>query len=151
MEQNTTRQGAAMGRQLVRELMTTSVVGLAESASLVEAARHTRMSDIGDVLIFDGDTVRGIVTDRDIVVRALAADLNPAVTAVGEIATPGPLSIAPDQPAADAVRMMRESALRRLPVVENGHLVGIISLGDLATARDPESALADISGAPATH
>ena len=140
-----------MGQQLVRDVMTTSVIGLAESASLVEAARHMRMSDIGDVLVLDGDRVRGIITDRDIVVRALAADLDPAVTTVGEIATPDPLSIGPDQPAADAVQMMRDAALRRLPVCEDGHLVGVISLGDLATARDPESALADISAAPPGH
>jgi CBS domain-containing protein len=140
-----------MAQQLVRDVMTTSVVGLAETATLVEAARHMRMSDIGDVLILDGDRVQGIITDRDIVVRALAADLDPAVTPVGDIATPQPLWIRPDQPAADAVQMMRDAALRRLPVCENGHLVGVVSLGDLATTRDPESALADISAAPASH
>jgi CBS domain-containing protein len=140
-----------MAQQLVRDVMTTSVVGLAESATLVEAARHMRMSDIGDVLILDGDHVRGILTDRDIVVRALAADLDPAVTTVGDIATPDPLWIGPDDPAAEAVQMMRDAALRRLPVCEGGHLVGVLSLGDLATSRDPESALADISAAPAGH
>ncbi len=140
-----------MAQQLVRDVMTTSVVGLAESASLVEAARHMRLSDIGDVLVLDGDRVRGIVTDRDIVVRALAADLDPALTTVGDIATPEPLWIGPDRPAAEAVQMMRDAALRRLPVCTNGHLVGVVSLGDLATTRDPESALADISAAPAGH
>ena len=140
-----------MAQQLVSDVMTTSVVGLAESASLVEAARHMRMSDIGDVLVLDGDTVRGIVTDRDIVIRALAADLDPARTPVGDIATPNPLSIAPDRPAAEAVQIMRDAALRRLPVCEDGHLIGVVSLGDLATSRDPESALADISAAPASH
>jgi CBS domain-containing protein len=132
-------------------VMTTAVIGLAESASLVEAARHMRLSDIGDVLVLDGDRVRGIVTDRDIVIRALAADLDPAVTTVGDIATPDPLCIEPDRPAADAVQMMRDAALRRLPVCEDGHLVGMVSIGDLATKRDPESALADISAAPAGH
>jgi CBS domain-containing protein len=140
-----------MAQQLVQDVMTTSVVGIAESASLVEAARHMRMSDIGDVLVLDGDQVRGIITDRDIVVRALAADLDPAVTMVGDIATPDPIVIAPDHPAAEAVQIMRDQALRRLPVCEDGHLVGMVSLGDLATSRDPESALADISAAPADH
>lgn len=140
-----------MGQQLVRDVMTTSVVGLAETATLVEAARHMRMSDIGDVLVLDGDRVQGIITDRDIVVRALAADLDPAVTPVGDIATPDPVSIGPEQPAAEAVQIMRDAALRRLPVCENGHLIGVVSLGDLAKSRDPESALADISEAPASH
>lgn len=134
--------------QLVRDVMTTPVIGLAETASLVEAARHMRMSDIGDVLILDGDYVKGIVTDRDIVVRALAADRDPATTQVGEIASRQPVTVTPDQPAADAVQLMRDRALRRLPVCENGHVVGVVSLGNLATARDPESALADISAAP---
>jgi CBS domain-containing protein len=140
-----------MPTQLVRDIMTTSVVGLAASATLVEAARDMRVFDIGDVLVVDGDHVIGIVTDRDIVIRAVAADRDPARTTVGEIATPDPVVIAPDQPAADAVQLMRDHALRRLPVCEDGHLVGVLSLGNLATERDPESALADISAAPPDH
>src|SRR6185369_10249695 len=101
--------GVHPGDMLVSDVMTTPVVGLAETATLTEAARHMRMSDIGDVLVLDGDHVRGIVTDRDIVVRALAADMDPAVTTVGEIATPTPLSVTPDQPAADAVQIMRDA------------------------------------------
>jgi CBS domain-containing protein len=134
--------------QLVRDIMTTSVVGVAASATLVEAARDMRVFDIGDVLVMDGDRVVGIVTDRDIVIRALAVDLDPAQTMVGDIATPHPIEVAPGQPAADAVQLMRENALRRLPVCEDGRLVGVLSLGNLATERDPESALADISAAP---
>ncbi len=140
-----------MAQQLVRDVMTTSVIGLAASASLVDAARHMRMSDIGDVLVLDGDRVRGIITDRDIVVRALAADLDPAVTTVGDVATADPVAIGPERPAAEAVQLMRDAALRRLPVLADGHVVGVLSLGDLATTRDPESALADISAAPAGH
>jgi CBS domain-containing protein len=137
--------------QLVRDVMTTPVVGLAESATLVEAARHMRMSDIGDVLVLDGDVVQGIITDRDIVIRALAADLDPARTLVGDIASRDPIIVEPSQPAADAVQLMRDAALRRLPVCEDGHCVGVLSIGDLATSRDPESALADISSAPPDH
>jgi CBS domain-containing protein len=140
-----------MATQLVRDIMTTSIVGLAASATLVEAARDMRVFDIGDVLVIDGDRVTGIVTDRDIVIRAIAADRDPAQTTVGEIASPDPIVIEPDQPAADAVQLMRDHALRRLPVCENGHLVGVLSLGNLATERDPESALADISAAPPDH
>lgn len=140
-----------MAEQLVRDIMTTAVIGLGENASLVEAARHMRLNDIGDVLLLDGDSVRGIVTDRDIVVRALAADKDPSTTTIGEIASPDPVTIGPDEPAAHAVQLMRDRALRRLPVCEDGHVVGVISLGNLAAERDPESALADISTAPAGH
>lgn len=140
-----------MPTQLVRDIMTTSVVGVAASATLVEAARDMRLFDIGDVLVVDGDRVVGIVTDRDIVVRAVAVDLDPAQTMVGDIASPNPVQVSPDQPAADAVQLMRDHAFRRLPVCEDGHLVGVLSLGNLATERDPESALADISAAPPDH
>jgi CBS domain-containing protein len=131
--------------------MTTSVVGLAASATLVDAARDMRVFDIGDVLVVDGDQVTGIITDRDIVIRAIAVDRDPAQTTVGEVATQNPIVVSPDQPAAEAVQLMRDHALRRLPVCENGHLVGVLSLGNLATERDPESALADISAAPPDH
>jgi CBS domain-containing protein len=135
-------------QQLVRDVMTSPVVGLPETATLVDAAQRMRTNDIGDVLIVDGDRVLGIVTDRDIVVRALADGRDPTTTTVGEIASRDTVSVEPDQPAADAVQLMRERALRRLPVCEGTHLVGVVSLGNLATARDPESALADISAAP---
>jgi CBS domain-containing protein len=137
--------------QLVRDIMTTSVVGLAADATLVDAARDMRVFDIGDVLVVDGDHVIGIITDRDIVIRAIAADRDPAQTTIGEIATKNPVVVSPDQPAAEAVQLMRDHALRRLPVCEEGHLVGVLSLGNLATERDPESALADISAAPPDH
>jgi CBS domain-containing protein len=140
-----------MPEQLVRDIMTSSVVGLAENASLVDAARHMRLSDIGDVLMLDGDRVAGIVTDRDIVVRALAADRDPAMTTLGEVASRNPVVIGPDRPAAEAVQIMRDQALRRLPVCDDDHLVGVVTLGNLATERDPESALADISAAPPDH
>jgi CBS domain-containing protein len=140
-----------MAEQLVHDIMTTTVIGLGEGANLVEAARHMRLNDIGDVLLLEGDSVVGIVTDRDIVVRALAADKDPATTTIGEIASPDPVTIGPDEPAAHAVQVMRDRALRRLPVCEDGHVVGVVSLGNLAAERDPESALADISTAPAGH
>jgi CBS domain-containing protein len=135
-------------QQLVRDVMSSPVVTVPETASLVEAAQHMRSADIGDVLVVEGDQVRGIVTDRDIVVRALAEGRDPASTTVGEIASRDTVVIEPDRPAAEAVTLMRDRALRRLPVCEGGRLVGVLSLGNLATARDPESALADISAAP---
>src|SRR6185503_21011874 len=104
--------------QLVRDVMTTPVVGVPETASLVEAARQMRFADIGDVIVVDGDQVRGIVTDRDIVIRALAEDRDPTTTTVGDIASRDTVVIDPKQPASEAVQLMRERALRRLPVCE---------------------------------
>jgi CBS domain-containing protein len=135
-------------QQRVRDVMSSPAVGLPERATLVDAAQQMRANDIGDVVIVDGDRVLGIVTDRDIVVRALAEGRDPAATTVGEVASRDTVVVEPDQPAADAVQLMRDRALRRLPVCEDGRLVGVVSLGNLATARDPESALAEISAAP---
>ncbi|HEX2031334.1 MAG TPA: CBS domain-containing protein [Actinomycetota bacterium] len=120
---------------------------LPASASLVEAARVMRDEDIGPVIVVENDSVVGIVTDRDIVVRGVADDRPPGSTTVGEVASGDLTTVSPDDPVDDAVRLMRERAVRRLPVVEGGKPVGIVALGDLAVERDPRSALADISAA----
>lgn len=106
-----------------------------------------RTQNIGDVVVADGQEVVGLLTDRDITVRAVAEGVDPMAVSVRSVCTPGPLVVAPDDPVADAVALMREHAVRRLPVVEDGLPVGMVSLGDLAEARDPGSALADISRA----
>lgn len=135
--------------QKVREIMTPHPVCLPASATVVEAAELMRANNIGDVIITDGTALAGIVTDRDLVVRAIAHGLDPAKTSLAEVATPNTVAIGPDEPAEDAVRLMRDHALRRLPVCNERHeVMGVITLGDLATERDPSSALSDISGAP---
>ena len=94
------------------------------------------------------EAVRGIVTDRDIVVRCVAEGKNPTKTKVSEIFTTEPTTLSPDDSLDDAVDALREAHVRRLPVVEDGRVAGIVSIGDLAEARDERSALADISAAP---
>ena len=106
-----------------------------------------RDSDIGDVIVIEDGQVTGILTDRDIVVRAVAEGRDAESTPVSDICTTGIQAIEPDASVDDALRMMREEDIRRLPVVKNGRPVGIISLGDLAVEREPESTLADISAA----
>jgi CBS domain-containing protein len=120
-----------------------------DARATIESAAHVmRENDIGDVLVTENGHLRGIVTDRDIVVRAIAAGRQPSATAVAEICSPNIQVVEADQPPARAAEIMRENALRRLPVVDQGQLVGIVSIGDLAVAEDPNSALADISAAP---
>ena len=114
---------------------------------IADAARIMRDSDIGDVIVTDGDQVAGIVTDRDIVVRGVAEGLDAASTSVRDVCTTGVETIEPDMSVDDALRMMREHDIRRLPVVQGGRPVGIISIGDLAVEREPDSTLADISAA----
>ena len=133
----------------IQDVMTDSPCAVNLTESIAVAARAMRENDIGNLIVLDGERLYGILTDRDIVVRGLAADKDPGTTAVGEICSRDVATVRPTDSTSSAVRLMREKALRRLPVVdERGSVIGIVSLGDLAVERDPKSALADISAAP---
>lgn len=127
--------------------MTPGVVAVRPDASLVEAAQLMRTQDIGDVVVADGQRVVGVLTDRDITVRAVADGADPLTVSAQSVCTPDPVMIGPGEPVSLAVSLMREHHVRRLPVVEDGLPVGVVSLGDLAETEDPESALAEISRA----
>ncbi len=134
--------------QSIRDVMTPNPMTVDAGASLADVARTMREGDVGAVIVTEGDRITGIVTDRDIVVRAIAEGREPAEVSAGEVASIDLTTLSPGDSVDDAVSMMRQKALRRLPVVENGKPVGIVSIGDLAIARDPGEALADISKAP---
>lgn len=134
--------------QTLRDVMTTDLVQCSSSSSLADAAQLMRDRDIGTVLVMDDDRLRGIVTDRDLVVRCVADAADPS-TALGNACSDDLVTVSADETIAAAVALMRTKALRRLPVVDRDRPVGIVSLGDLAQERDPNSALADISAAPA--
>jgi CBS domain-containing protein len=134
--------------QSIREVMTKDPVTLAPDAPIAEAARAMRDNDTGAILVSEGDQVRGLVTDRDIAVRAVADGRDPERTSLGEIATTDLRTVDADASVEDAIEVVRGSDVRRVPVVEDGKPVGIVSIGDLAIERDEESALADISSAP---
>jgi CBS domain-containing protein len=132
----------------VQDVMTRDPITLPPSASMVDAAKTMRESGIGDVVVADDDQLIGIVTDRDIVVRGLAEDRDPHTTPLMDISSREITAVSPDDPIENAVRLIREHAIRRLPVVSGGRIVGIVTLGDLALERDRGSALADVSAAP---
>jgi CBS domain-containing protein len=132
----------------VSEVMTPNPVTLEASAMVTEAAEAMRQHDIGDIIVRKSGRLCGIVTDRDIALRVVGEGRNPESTELEAICSHQLATIAPDQSTGDAVRMMRQYAIRRLPVVEDSNLLGIISLGDLALALDRESALGEISAAP---
>jgi CBS domain-containing protein len=132
--------------QTVADLMTRSPATCPADAEIRAAAALMRDRDTGDVVVVDHDTVRGIVTDRDIVVRALAVGKGPE-TLLAEVLSEQVVVVAPDDRIERVVDLMREHAVRRIPVVDGGRLAGVISIGDLAIERDPDSALADISAA----
>jgi CBS domain-containing protein len=131
----------------VREVMTPVVVSVRPDASLVEAAQLMRAQDIGDVLVAGDGRLIGVLTDRDITLRAVANGADPLTVSAEAVCTPDPVVVGPDDSVAVAVTVMREHAVRRLPVVEDGHAIGMVSLGDLAISENPDSALAEISRA----
>lgn len=132
---------------LVREVMQPGLVSVDAGASIEAAAGAMRENDIGDVVVVDGDQVRGILTDRDIVVRAVAEHKPLTATSAGECCSPDILGVGPEDTTDEAISLMRQHAVRRLPVVSDGRLIGVVSIGDLAISEDPRSALADISRA----
>ncbi len=131
----------------IKDAMTTKPASLPASATVADAAQQMRELDIGDVLVEQEGRLAGIVTDRDIVVRAIAEGLD-VTSKLGDIVSSEVVCITTAESPDDAIRLMRERALRRVPVVENGRPVGIVSLGDLAGERDPRSVLGEISSAP---
>src|SRR5262245_38646117 len=134
--------------QHIRDLMTPNPVTLSAASTLVDAAIAMRDFDVGAVIVADNGQIYGIVTDRDIVVRAIANGNYPATTRVEEICSRELTTVSPSDAIPEAVRLMRDKAIRRMPVVEDGQPVGIISIGDLAGEQEPHSPLAGISDAP---
>lgn len=129
----------------LREVMTPNPAIFPATTTIADAARAMRNANVGDVLVERDGVLCGIVTDRDIVVRAVAEDRNPSDRHLGDICSRELTTLAPADSIEDAVRVMRDKALRRLPICDGDQPVGVVSLGDLAIERDPDSALADIS------
>lgn len=134
--------------QKVRDVMTATPLVVDASAPLQDAARHMRDHAVGDVLVTDGERLCGIVTDRDLVVRALADGYDPKATTVGQVCSRDLVAVEADDDVQHAVDTMRGRAIRRVPVIDQGRLAGVVSLGDLARHNDEESVLAAISEAP---
>jgi CBS domain-containing protein len=135
--------------QKIRDVMTRDPRTVEASSSVADAAKVMREADVGPVIVTEGDKIAGIVTDRDVAVRAVAMDRDPKSTPVKEIISSDVVALSPDDSVGEAVQAMRQRDVRRVPVVENGKPVGIVALGDLAVDRDPGSVLGDIStGSP---
>jgi CBS domain-containing protein len=132
----------------VREVMTPNPITLNHDATAQEAAQRMRDAGVGDVLVQANGELLGIVTDRDIVVRVVADGKSAEQIRLGECCSDQLHTLAPDLDAEEAIRAMRAFAVRRIPVVEHGQAVGIVSIGDLAMSRGGRSVLADISATP---
>lgn len=129
--------------------MTKNPVVLSETTSATQAAIAMRDSDIGDVIVTSegDDQIQGIVTDRDIAIRVVADGADPDNVTLDQISSRNVTTLTVDDSVENAIQMMRDKDIRRIPILEGGRPVGIVSLGDLAVARDTESVLADISAA----
>ena len=130
----------------VRDVMTPGPIGVGYYQSIGDAARTMRDWGVGAVLVVNDQSLYGLVTDRDLVVRAVA-EARGSDEPVGPLSSGNLIGVDVDADAADAARLMRENAVRRLPVIEDGQVAGMVSLGDLAMQDDPASALAMLAQA----
>ncbi len=130
----------------VKEIMTNEVAYVSPSQTLVDAARLMQKHDVGSVPVCQGDQVLGIVTDRDIVVRNVAHGKNPQNTSVKDVMTSQVRMVSSDMDIHQAAEMMAKNQVRRLPVVDNNRIVGMIALGDLAAQAKTDVELAKTLG-----
>jgi signal-transduction protein with cAMP-binding, CBS, and nucleotidyltransferase domain len=135
----------------VEVAMTPRPVTLEHRATIREAAKKMKSEDIGDVLVVRDGKLYGILTDRDIVVRCIAEAGEPTELRVGDICSTHLVTVRSTDSLQHAEELMRHRALKRLIVERDGVPVGVLSLGDLETARHPESVGSDVARAPANR
>ena len=131
----------------IREIMTNPVIRISGEETVEVAARTLAHYNIGSLMICGSDgRVQGLVTDRDIVTRCIASGRNPGTVKVSQIMSGSVVGISPDLDTADAAEIMGRRQIRRLPVLENERLCGMVSLGDLTRAdADTAQTLSQIS------
>jgi signal-transduction protein with cAMP-binding, CBS, and nucleotidyltransferase domain len=128
----------------VRDVMTPGPIGVDYDQSVGEAARAMRDWGVGAILVVSNGSLYGLVTDRDLVVRAVAEERG-ADEPVGPLSSANLIGVDADAGVHEAMRLMRQHGVRRLPVLENGQVAGIVSLGDLAMQDEPDLAFAQLS------
>jgi CBS domain-containing protein len=128
-----------MAKKTVREAMTASPRSIESDESVVQAARMMANEDVGSLPVVDGGGLVGMVTDRDLVVQVLAKGLDPEKVKVSEVASENPVVAEPEESLDSALQRMAREQIRRLPVVEDGRLVGILAQADVARTADSDS------------
>jgi CBS domain-containing protein len=131
----------------IRDIMSAAPVCMAATESVSAAAKAMKERGVGTVLVVSGGRLEGMVTERDITIRVLAENRDPATTRLGDIYTSELAVLRPEDDVQHAARLVRERAVRRLPVIADGVPVGVVSIGDLALDGDERSAPSEI---PAT-
>jgi len=133
--------------QKIKDIMTSSPITLTADRPVIDAATAMKENNIGDVIVMTEGKMCGVVTDRDIVVRVIAQGREPQTTKLGDVCSRDVASVGPDDDVDRVIDVVRKRSVRRVPVVDGGKPVGIVSIGDLAMERDQTSALADVSAA----
>ncbi|MFP4150158.1 MAG: CBS domain-containing protein [Nitriliruptoraceae bacterium] len=128
--------------------MTRDPITLPVGDTIRSAAHRMHDADVGAVRVEPDGSLRGILTDRDITIRVVAEGIDPDSVTVGQALSGDLVTVGPQDSIGDAIAVMRDGAVRRIAVVDDGVAVGVLSLGDLAESRDPESILGEISTAP---
>ena len=123
----------------VEDVMTSGPTSVASDAMAVEAARRMSSEDVGSLPVVDGERVVGMVTDRDLVLQVMAKDLDPNKVSVSEVCTENPVTVEPGDQLDAALQRMAKERVRRLPVVVDGKLVGILAQADVAREAGIES------------
>jgi CBS domain-containing protein len=119
--------------------MTARPTTVSGDSRIVDAARLMLTEDVGSLPVVDGDALVGMITDRDLVLHVLAKDLDPHEVAISDVCSENPVIATPDESLDDALHRMASQQVRRLPVVRDGRLVGILAQADVARTATPES------------
>jgi len=140
---------------LVKDIMSNNIVSLSSEDSIERAAKMMKQFDVGSIPVCSQEKLVGMVTDRDIILRSVATGTNGNKQKISEVMTSNPVTGNPDMDVHDAAKIMSQEQIRRLPIVQNNSLVGMVSLGDISiepTLQDnAEEALKNISEPAKSH
>jgi CBS domain-containing protein len=128
----------------IAEIMTKDVQVVTPDTDLVTVAKRMKQLDVGVIPVVEGERLVGLITDRDIVIRAIAAGTNVQQAQVREHMSPDPTTVSSDDDVQRATEIMAREQIRRLPVVDNGKLVGIVSIGDVAVDARKDKQTGDV-------
>jgi CBS domain-containing protein len=140
---------------LVKDIMSNNIVSLSSEDSIERAAQMMKQFDVGSIPVCSQEKLIGMVTDRDIILRSVATGTNGNKQKISEVMTSNPVTGNPDMDVHDAAKIMIDEQIRRLPIVQNNNLVGIVSLGDISVEPilqdNAEEALRNISEPAKSH
>lgn len=143
------KENKGLEKMKINDIMSRNPITVPEIATVKETAELMRKNDIGAIPVTDGNgKISGIVTDRDIILRCVSQDLNTKAVTAGDIMTRNAVTVCPENSVTESARIMAKKQIRRLPVCENGKIVGMVSLGDISRSKlmfaETASAFCDI-------